>query len=639
MSTDIRLTIFSSASFPNKGTESTLEDVMHKIRGGLEGPRIRRCREMRERDGKDAYKKYRSKNVRHFSSHAVMPDKSKDIPLDKRIVAFNGLAQLDFDELSADEMARMDAIARADNHVAAAFVSPSGVGLKLLLRVPVARDLAHWQVIAAAAERYALQAFGRSCEHDTVVQANRLCAFSHDPQAYYNGQAEPIEVGAAPEGTRHQTIKQIVASAVARGLDDQSIHRAVRQQIPDEDKTDDEIDGLIEWTRGQEGKKENPAKPPQLSSDDSSAAGIQPHGVENFSTSAAPRTAPSVREIMLARLYDPEAPVSEPDYRIWLNDVPIMSAGNVSAAVSLPKLGKSSVMMGIVAAGCGEGAYLGFRGDNKDRRPVVHLDTEQSRYHHDQKLRAVAKRLGVERLPDHVISFRLTGERLTIDNVREAITIAMERTGGKKPYAVILDGGVDFIRDPNDPDESFRMIADLMALADEFDCIIPVSIHFNPAQQNGAAKSRGHYGSELERKCEAYLTITKQKDSDVRLLFTKFARERELPESEAVRFAWDTTAGMFEVLSDKQTGFSVDSVLTILEREGPQERKDLVKLLQGNFNGGDTRTWGKRIAQAHKDRLVVTTGKPPKVTLTDNGRCRLDTVVEREEDGCDSDPF
>lgn len=625
MSADIRLTIFSSAGYPNKGTESTLEDVMHKIRGGLEGPRIRRCREMRERDGAAAYKKYRSKNVRHFSSHAVMPDKSKDIPLDQRIVAFNGLAQIDFDELSPDEMARIDAISRADNHVAAAFVSPSGVGLKLLLRVPVARDLAHWQVIAAAAERYALQAFGRSCEHDTVVQANRLCSFSHDPQAYYNGQAEPIEVGAAPEGTRHQTIKQIVASGVARGLDDQSIHRAVRQQIPDEDKTDDEIDGLIEWTRGQEGKKVNPAKPATVSKSIAQSEQLKP-------------AAPSVREIMLARLYDPSAPVPQPDYRLSIKGIPIMSAGNISTIVSLPKAGKSSVVVAAIAAGCGEGEYLGLSGDNKDRRPIIHLDTEQSKFHHDQKLRTISKRLGVDKLPSHVVSFRLTGERLGIDNIREGIAIGMERTDGKKPYSVFLDGGVDFLLSPNDEEASNALIKDLMAVADEFDCIVVASIHYNPGQPGTPSKSRGHCGSELERKSEAYLTISKDGETGHRSLFTKFTRERELPEGEAVRFAWDERAGMFNVLSDEVSGFSVDNVLTVLDREGALSRLELKKLLKENC-GGDPRTWDSRIRQAHKERLVTTTGKPAKITLTQNGRCRLDTMVEREEDGCGSDPF
>ena len=632
MSADIRLTIYSSAGFPNKGTESTLEDVMHKIRGGLEAPRIQRCREMRVCDGKEAYKRYRSKNVRHFSSHAAMPDKSKEIPLDQRIVAFNGLAQIDFDELSLDEMARMDAIARSDKHVAAAFVSPSGVGLKVILRVPVARDLAHWQVIAAAAERYALQAFGCPCEHDTLVQGNRLCSFSHDPQAHYNGDSEPIEVGAAPEGTRHQTIKQIVASGVARGLDDQSIHRAVRQQIPDEDKTDDEIDGLIEWTRGQEGKKENPAKP--------AAAGIQPlvSTVDTTRRSEIPNAAPSVREIMLARLYDPNAPVPEPDYRLSIKGIPIMSAGNISTIVSLPKAGKSSVIVAAIAAGCADGEYLGLSGDNKDRRPIIHLDTEQSKYHHDQKLRTTNKRLGVDKLPSHVVSFRLTGERLGIQNIREGIAIGMERTEGKKPYAVLLDGGVDFLLSPNDEDASNAMIKDLMAVADEFDCIVIVSIHYNPGQPNTPSKSRGHYGSELERKSEAYLTISKDGETGHRSLFTKFTRERELPEGEAVRFAWDERAEMFNVLSDEVSGFSVDNVLMILDREGSLARQELKKLLKENY-GGDPRTWDSRVRQAHKDRLVTTTGKPAKITLSKNGRCRLDTMVEAKEDGCDSDPF
>ena len=347
----------------------------------------------------------------------------------------------------------------------------------------------------------------------------------------------------------------------------------------------------------------------------------------------------SVRQIMLSRLYDPASPVPEPDYRLWIKGVPIMSAGNISTLVSLPKAGKSSVIVAAIAAGCGEGEYLGLRGANKDRRPIVHLDTEQSKYHHDQKLRTIAKRLGVEQLPDHVVSFRLTGERLGIENVRESVAIAMERTEGKKPYEVLLDGGVDFILDPNDPDASFSMIKDLMAVADEFDCIIVISIHYNPSQQGGPSKSRGHYGSELERKSEAYLTINKDSESGHRSLFTKFARERELPEGEAVRFAWDERAGMFNVLSDEVSGYSVDNVLTILEREGGAvERTQLKKLLKENV-GGDPRTWEVRIKQAHKDLLVTTTGRPAKITLTKNGRCRLETKIEQEDDSHADEPF
>lgn len=360
--------------------------------------------------------------------------------------------------------------------------------------------------------------------------------------------------------------------------------------------------------------------------------------IDDLANRETAKSAPSVRQTMLSRLYDPNAPVPEPDYRLWIKGVPIMSAGNISALVSLPKAGKSSVIVAAIAAGCGEGEYLGLRGANKDRRPILHLDTEQSKYHHDQKLRTIAKRLGVEKLPDHVVSFRLTGERLGIENVREGVTIAMERTEGKKPYAVMLDGGVDFILDPNDPDASFTMIKDLMAVADEFDCIIIISIHYNPGQPGTPSKSRGHYGSELERKSEAYLTISKDGETGHRSLFTKFTRERELPEGEAVRFAWDERAGMFNVLSDEVSGFSVDNVLTVLDREGALSRLELKKLLKENC-GGDPRTWDSRIRQAHKERLVTTTGKPAKITLTQNGRCRLDTMVEREEDGCGSDPF
>lgn len=348
---------------------------------------------------------------------------------------------------------------------------------------------------------------------------------------------------------------------------------------------------------------------------------------------------PSRRDVLISRLYDPDAPVPEPDYRVWIKGLPMMSAGNVSALVSNPKAGKSSVIVAVIAAACGSGEYLGLRGDNKDLRPVVHLDTEQSRYHHDQKLRTVQKRLGADRLPSHVASFRLSGERLGIEHVRDCIGIAMEHNQGKKPYIVLLDGGVDFINDPNDADASFGMVRDLMAVADEFDCVVLVSLHFNPAPQGMPSKGRGHYGSENERKAETYLTIKKDAETGHRALFATLTREKELPEADAVRFAWDAAAGMFEVLGDTETGYSVDNVLKVLHREGDSlTRKHLKELLVQNYRG-DARTWETRISTAHKDRLVCTSGKPPKVCLTKNGKCRLETVIDGENGDDDGDPF
>jgi hypothetical protein len=616
---------YYTSSRSNKGRVMRLEDFHHKVRSGLWKPQITRCREILangdwSKESWKAYREYRNERVTHIAAHGIMPDKAAAIPIEQRITRFIGLAQIDYDKLTPEQFDSMRAVAVADPHVSWAGRSPSGVGLKILLRAPVAQSMAEWHVISASAERYAFHTFGMPCEHGSVAEATKLLCATYDPEAHYNPQAEPIEAS-APEGTRHDTIKRIVASAVTRGLDDAAIHAEVRSQIPDEDKDDKEIDDIIRWTRAKEAQKDDPAKPSAGATKDEKG-----------------KPAPSLREIMLSRLYDPNTPVPEPDYRLWIKGVPIMSAGNVSTLVSLPKLGKSSVIVAAIAAGCGEGEYLGLRGENKDGRPIVHLDTEQSKYHHDQKLRTISKRLGVERLPDHVVSFRLTGERLGIENVREAVRIAMERNEGKKPYAVLLDGGVDFLLDPNDPDASFAMVKDLMAVADEFDCIVLVSIHYNPSQPGTASKSRGHYGSELERKSEAYLTISKDPESGNRSLFTKFARERELPEGEAVRFAWDEQAGMFNVLTDQATGYNVDNVLKILDREGATERAQLKKLLKHNY-GGDPRTWEGRIIKAHKDRLVTTSGRPAKVCLTANGKCRLETMVEREEDGLDDEPF
>ena len=89
----------------------------------------------------------------------------------------------------------------------------------------------------------------------------------------------------------------------------------------------------------------------------------------------------AVREIMLARLYDPKVPVPPAVPVLDLRGVTIATEGNIGALAAGKKAGKSSTITAAIAslANTGGGTFLGVTGHNKQGRPVLHLDTEQSK--------------------------------------------------------------------------------------------------------------------------------------------------------------------------------------------------------------------------------------------------------------------
>jgi hypothetical protein len=113
--------------------------------------------------------------------------KSRTEPLDH-----SGLLQVDLDSLNGNlEVVRQKM--KADPHVAFGFVSPSGDGLKLGLRIDGDR---HGDSFTAA-QKYFRQRHG--LEIDPAVKDRlRLCFVSYDPDAWTKPEAEPLPL---PAGT------------------------------------------------------------------------------------------------------------------------------------------------------------------------------------------------------------------------------------------------------------------------------------------------------------------------------------------------------------------------------------------------------------------------------------------------------
>jgi hypothetical protein len=106
------------------------------------------------------------------------------------VVKHSGLVQLDFDHIGGDAAAKLRDTLEYDPHTAAAFISPSGDGLKALLAIPA--DLDGHEKAYEAAMAYARDQW--KVEPDTSCRdPKRLCFLSHDREAW-DKPAEPLDV-------------------------------------------------------------------------------------------------------------------------------------------------------------------------------------------------------------------------------------------------------------------------------------------------------------------------------------------------------------------------------------------------------------------------------------------------------------
>jgi P4 family phage/plasmid primase-like protien len=161
---------------PGSPAVDTLGSVLEAVRGGQFREQIDHLRRILGRDGKAAYDREKTR-LPAFCVSGTTSDR-------KRLLKHSNFLQIDFDGLNgtlAD--ARRKVV--ADPYVAAAFTSPSGDGLKVLLRIDGTR---HDDSVVAATEYFARV---HGLKHDPQVkEPARLCFVSYDPDVFENQAAE-----------------------------------------------------------------------------------------------------------------------------------------------------------------------------------------------------------------------------------------------------------------------------------------------------------------------------------------------------------------------------------------------------------------------------------------------------------------
>jgi replicative DNA helicase len=227
---------------------------------------------------------------------------------------------------------------------------------------------------------------------------------------------------------------------------------------------------------------------------------------------------------------------------LFLRDVAIFNRGNLGMLTAASKSGKTAAcgaILGAIIAGPDQrGDTLGFWAHNETGHAVLHLDTEQSPEDHEALLETAKRRARAAQVPPWLYSFGVKG--ISPDELRRKIRLLLRETNRihKGVFLVLLDGAADFVQDPNDPKEANQFVTELESLSTEFNCSVVAVVHLNPAPKNQPSKSRGHLGSQLERKCETDLRLVKDGD-DITTMFTSSYRHAPIMEKDGPRFSWD----------------------------------------------------------------------------------------------------
>lgn len=195
----MKLSVYRN-SYDTAGVTASLEAVIQRITTGDKGldEKTRYCNALAMTDPK-AYKVYKEKELPAVTFSGIFPKGKRKA---QHLTQHSGNVTLDVDGLTAEQIADLLAELAQMPQVVLAFVSPSGLGIKVILRVdPIPlNDLEH-----KGAYQACLEFFGNLAEEygftiDTSGKdCSRLCYLAHDPLAIVHTDA-PAIVSGAPRG-------------------------------------------------------------------------------------------------------------------------------------------------------------------------------------------------------------------------------------------------------------------------------------------------------------------------------------------------------------------------------------------------------------------------------------------------------
>ncbi|HMK18125.1 MAG TPA: hypothetical protein VK492_08000 [Chitinophagaceae bacterium] len=260
-------------------------------------------------------------------------------------------------------------------------------------------------------------------------------------------------------------------------------------------------------------------------------------------------------------------PQAEP--LITIAGAAIAAPGNITAIGAAAKVGKTALVSVIAAGAISEtGNIDGLPGlevqPNTNRHAVIGFDTEQSDADQQHNVNVILKRSGFASTPDYALFYNL--RQINFQEYEETTykicEYAYEKFGGIR--IIIVDGGADYVLSVNDEEKAKLTVQFFTHLAIKYSCPVLVVVHQNP----GSDKERGHFGSEIQRKCYGLLTLTRE--GDISKLSPKIMRKASHADIPLISFRYSKEKGYHiavdtDAISDSKATKERERLRTISE--------------------------------------------------------------------------
>ena len=552
---------YDSATSPRqRGVVDTLSDFIDSVRSDEFEAQITNLRQMLAAGDDDGYSvAKRTLPAVSISGHC---DGLRSKAMEENRFTHSGYLQLDFDaadnfDWSVEEILE---ILKAEPRIIAAFISPSGHGVKGIARIPVCQTREeHVAAFAAARNHFANSnlVIDEACK-DPV----RLMFVSHDPHAWCDltrtakfdaVQPElpaPTPAPAPQQGLVLKERRHDFPPPPDHGIHTWTMEAAWWCRI--HHLTEDEAVNRIQ---SYDGQLRRPLQPTEARDAASKVYAADYKSKEEWSHEQDQKHATDLLTRAYALQFDPSSPPPPDETCMQIDDIPIAARGNLTVLQGKSKVGKSAVISAIIGASVrgtrkADGDTLCINWQGETAGSILHLDTEQSRSDWFQLVCRGILRGGIPEYPARLRSLPLIpfsrAERLDILR----LALAREHAQFGKIDLAILDGVADICSSPNDETEALELVSILMALAQEYHCPIICVLHENPGSDIG--KTRGHLGSELNRKAFANLRIDKDAETSISTIYGSDMRKRDIPREQGYSFGWSADDNMHVFLGNQR---------------------------------------------------------------------------------------
>lgn len=248
-----------------------------------------------------------------------------------------------------------------------------------------------------------------------------------------------------------------------------------------------------------------------------------------------------------------------PPAALYIGEARVLSVGDLAEIVGPPKERKTLFCTGVANALL-TGSHKEHITTDLPAPRLLYIDTEQSGYHAKRTFDRVTE--GAEAKDLQRLKYYAFRELSPVQRLHNICRLIAQN----RPDVTIVDGLADLMTDTNNKVDSGAVVGVLMAMATEYNTAIAAVLHTTAA--NGK-KGQGHAGSEMERKAETVISVTKDPDTNgaTSKVVAQYTRNRSF--------------APLSITQDGETGVKIESLEECQQDNGQR----LVKWVIDHING------------------------------------------------------